>query len=303
MLIIHKLFSIGIQGNILKWIKSFLSNRTQQVELDGKKSCSVSVTSGVPQGSVLGPLLFSIFINDLPSIVSGPIFMFADDTKIFRVIRNKEDQLALQNDLNLLHEWSLQWQLNFNVVKCKHLHFGTEHFIGSFYLNNTVIDSVISHKDLGIIFDNHLKFHNHTTEVTAKANCLLGLIRKSFDYLELDMLVTLFVTIVRPTLEYSNPVWGPQFILDQRKLEKVQRRATRLLPSLADKPYPERLSSLQLPSLQYRRLRGDLILLYKILNGYFSSDFPNFFIYSNNITRGHQFKLFKSSSRLKCRSD
>jgi len=301
--LIYKLSSIGIQGNILKWIKSFLSNRTQQVVLNGKKSSSVPVTSGVPQGSVLGPLLFSIFINDLPSIVSSPILMFADDTKIFRVIRNKEDHSALQNDLNLLYEWSLQWQLNFNVVKCKHLHFGADHFFGSFYLNSTVIDSVISHKDLGIIFDNHLKFHDHTTEVTAKANRLLGLIRKSFEYLEPDMLVTLFVTIVRPTLEYSNPVWGPQFILDQRKLEKVQRRATRLLPSLADKPYPERLSLLQLPSLQYRRLRGDLILLYKILKGYFSSDFNNFFTYSNNITRGHQFKLFKSFSRLKCRSD
>ena len=128
-------------------------------------------------------------------MVSSPILMFADDTKIFRVIRNKEDHSALQNDLNLLYEWSLQWQLNFNVVKCKHLHFGAEHFFGSFYLNSTVIDSVISHKDLGITFDNHLKFHDHTTEVTAKANCLLGLIRKSFEYLEPDMLVTLFVTI------------------------------------------------------------------------------------------------------------
>ena len=81
-----------------------------------------------------GPLLFSIFINDLPSIVSSPTFLFADDTKIFQVIRNEEDHLALQKDLNLLHEWSLRWQLNFNVAKCKHLHFGTAHSYGSFTL-------------------------------------------------------------------------------------------------------------------------------------------------------------------------
>ena len=166
-----------------------------------------------------------------------------------------------------------------------------------------MIDSVLSHKDLGIIFDNNLKFHEHTIEVTAKANRLLGLIKKSFDYLEPDMLVKLFVTMVRPTLEYSNSVWGPSFILDQRKLEKVQRRATRLIPTIADMQYSERLSTLQLPSLTYRRLRGDLILVYKILNGYFTSDFDNLFTYSNNITRGHSLKLFKSFSKLRCRYD
>ena len=226
--------------------------------------------------------------------------MFVDDTKIFRVIRNEEDHLTLQKDLNLLHEWSLQWQLNVNVAKCKHLHFGTARSYGSFYLSGALVDSVTSHKDLGIVFDNHLKFHDHTIEVTAKANRLLGIIRKSFEYLEPDMLVKLFVSIVRPTLEYSNSVWGP---LDQRKIEKVQRRAIRLIPTLADKSYSERLSLLQLSSLAQQRLRGDLILLYKILNNYFSSDFHNFFTYTNTITRGHQFKLFKSFSGLKCRSD
>ena len=117
------------------------------------------------------------------------------------------------------------------------------------------------------------------------------------------MLLKLFVTMVRPTLEYSNSVWGPSFILDQRKLEKVQCRATHLIPTIADMPYSERLSTLQLPSLAYQRLRGDLILVYKILNGYFTSDFDNLFTYSNNITRGHSLKLFKSFSKLRCRYD
>ena len=122
--LLHKLSSFGIHGNMLKWIKCFLSNRKQQVVLNGRKSCPVPVTSGVPQGSVLGPLLFSIFVNDLPSIVSSLIYLFTDDTKIFHVVRNKGDHIALQNDLNSLYEWSLKCQLSFNISKCKHLHFG-----------------------------------------------------------------------------------------------------------------------------------------------------------------------------------
>ena len=170
-------------------------------------------------------------------------------------------------------------------------------------MEGTVIDNIDSYKDLSIISDNQLKFHLHTTEVAVKANRLLGLIKKSFDYLDSDMLTKLFTAFVRPTLEYSNAVWGPFFVLDQRKVEKVQRRATRLLPSLRDKQYEERLAALQLPSLAHRHHRGDMIPLFKIINSYFNSDFSTLYTYSNtNITRGHQFKLFKCHSRLNCRS-
>ena len=156
---------------------------------------------------------------------------------------------------------------------------------------------------VGILFDHQLKFHLHTTDVAAKANHLLGLIRKSFDYLNPDMLVKLFVTVVRPTLENCNSVWGPLFIVDQRKIKKVQRRATRLLSPISDRSYGKRLSILQLPSLAYRRLRGDMILLYRILNGHFSSNFSALYTYPiTTPTRGHQFKLFKHHSRLNCRS-
>ena len=120
-----------------------------------------------------------------------------------------------------------------------------------YYLNGVVIDSVNSQKDLGILFDNQLRFHHHTTTIVAKANRLLGLIKRSFDYLNSDMLTKLFVTIVCPTLEYCNSIWGPSFILDQRKIEKVQRRATKMLPTISDKSYEERLSILKLPSLTY----------------------------------------------------
>ena len=118
------------------------------------------------------------------------------------------------------------------------------------------------------------------------------------------MLVKLFITVVRPTLEYCNSVWGPLFILDQRKIKKVQHRATRLLSPISDRLYGERLSILQLPSLAYRCLRGDMILLYKILNDYFSSDFSTPYPYPiTTTTRGHQFQLFKHHSRWNCRSN
>ena len=110
---------------------------------------------------MLGPLLFTMFINDITSTVSSPVLMFADDTKNFRFIRNGEDHAALQNDLDLLHRWSQHWQLKFNVSKCKHLHFGPPHHNGSYYLNGILIDIVTSHSNLGILFDDQLKFHDH----------------------------------------------------------------------------------------------------------------------------------------------
>ena len=191
--LLQKLTSFGIHGNILKWIENFLSNRKQQVVLNGHQSCSIPVTSGMPQGSVLGPLLFTMFVNEIPSIVSSPVLMFADDMKIFRVIRNKDDYTMLQNDLrDLLHRSSHQWQLKFNVSKCKHLHFGTAHHHG------TQIELDTSHSDLGILFDSQLKFHDHTAQVTTKANRVLGLIKKLFDYLDPIMLTQLFSRLVRP---------------------------------------------------------------------------------------------------------
>ena len=119
-----------------------------------------------------------------------------DDTKIFRVIRNGEDYTALQNDLDLLHRWSQQWQFKFDVSKCKHLHFGPAHHNGPYYLNGILINIVTSHSNLGILFDDQLKFRDHATQVTTKANRVLGLIKKSFEYLDSTMLIPLFSTLV-----------------------------------------------------------------------------------------------------------
>ena len=166
--------------------------------------------------------------------------------------------------MNCLYRWSQLWQLKFNISTCKHLHFGPAQHQGFYYLYGIPIDTVTSHNDLGIlfvVFDDKLKFHDYTAKVTTKANRILSMIKKSFEYLDSGMLSKLFTTLVRPILEYSNAIWGSLFTLDQRKVEKVQRRATHLLPSLHDKSYTERLSLLSLPSLLYRYQKGDLKFL------------------------------------------
>ena len=163
--------------------------------------------------------------------------------------------------MNALHAWSTTWQLKFNILKCKLFHLGPYHSYGSYFLNGTEIERITQHKDLGIIFDDKLKFHDHASTVAGKGNRMLGLISKSFEFLEPEMVSKLYKALVWPILEYSNPVWGPTFILDQRKIENVQRRATQLIPSIRNNAYSERLAMLDLPSINYRQKQGNLITL------------------------------------------
>ena len=143
--------------------------------------------------------------------------------------------------------------------------------------------------------DHQLKFHQPTTSVASKANQILGIISKSFEYLEIDSLPRLYKALVRPVVEYANSIWGPLYIGDQRMLEKVQKRATRLIPSLRDLPYSELLPCLHLPTLYYRRRRGDMILVYQLLNGMLDVDAATLFTFATyTSTRGHNFKLCKS---------
>ena len=164
--------------------------------------------------------------------------------------------------------------------------------------------SVDYHKDLGVTFDCYLNFHQQTSEVALKANRVLACMKRAFVDLNFDVFLKLYKALVRPIMEYANIIWGPHFLLDKRKLERVQRRATKLIPQLRDKLYQHRLISLDLPSLHYRNIRGDLIFLYKLINGYFILDFSTFFTLSLNVhTRGNSLKLYKPYTHLQCRSN
>ena len=231
-----------------------------------KKSSWQDVKSGISQGSILGPLLFFTYVNDLPKSISSQVFLFADDTKIMQSISTLADHVQLQTDLDNLAKWCDTWQLNFNATKCKAIHFGRATYsYGDYYLNGILLDSVDSYKDLGILFDTGLKFHQHASETALKANSVLACIRREFITLNESVLLPLYKSKVLPILEYGNVIWGPHYVLDQCKLEGVQQCTTKLVPSLRDGSYIDRLTSLNLPSLLYRFRRRDLIFLFKLL--------------------------------------
>ena len=293
--LIHKLRCYGISGKLLVWIEKFLTTRTQQVALNGFSSDWTEVVSGVPQGSVLGPLLFLVFVNDMPETVRSSIMMFADDTKLYSRVDTLQNEL--QPDLEALVRWSETWQMPFNKKKCKVLHLGRRNPNCSYAIGGTELETVQVEKDLGIQIDQDLKFRKHAATVVAKAFQILAVIRRSFALMDVRTLPTLFKSLVRPHLEYGNLVWGPFNRADQRLVERVQRRATRMVQSLRHLPYEERLRLLQLPSLYYRHRRGDMIHAYQMFRGGVDADPSHFFLLpTETITRGHPYKISKPSA-------
>ena len=288
-----KLRGYGIKGRILTWIKAFLTNRRQRVVINGSRSSWADVTSGIPQGSVLGPVLFICYINDMPSSVQSSIYLFADDAKLCRNIASDDDPPALQHDLQQLEKWSEEWQLHFNPSKCKVMHLGHQHPNRDYTMGATTLATTTSEKDLGVYVDTELTFEKHIETVVNQANRMLGLIRRSYTYLDSQSLLKLYTSLVRATLEYANAAWTPILRRDQILLENVQRRATKLIPELRDRDYEDRLRALKLPSLYYRRARGDMIEAYKFTHSIYKTEQEPLQRESNTMTRGHSHKLKK----------
>ena len=196
-----KMESLGIKGDILNWIKSFLRGRTQCVNVDGAFSSWRKVISGIPQGSVIGPLLFVIFINDMPDEVKHNFCkLFADDCKLYGIVEATGENFV-QTDLTSLEEWSKVWQLPFNAKKCKVMHFGYNNPNRSYILNGLALDPVTSEKDLGVMVDNKLKFHVHAAAATKKANQMLGVIKRTYVTRDATTMATLYKSMVRPHME------------------------------------------------------------------------------------------------------
>ena len=293
--LLTKLRGYGIEGKVLQWIKAFLLNRTQRIKVGNETSASSKVTSGIPQGSILGPVLFTIFINDLPESVDSIVKVFADDTKLYN---NSKNHRTIQKDLDTIQNWSSIWQLGFNIKKCKCLHVGQKNERHEYILKTAAgpieIAEVAEEKDLGIWFDDELKFERHITEKINKANQSVGIIKKNFEFMDMEIFLLLYKAIVRPHLEYGQSIWHPNLKKQVKAVEKVQRRATKLVKEIAELTYEERLEWLGLPSMKYRRLRGDMITVFNIFQ---RGDQNTFFKFNLDIgTRGHSLKIFKSHS-------
>ncbi len=288
-----KLESYGISGNTLNWIKDFLNDRRQKVIVNGEESQWQGVLSGVPQGSVIGPLLFIIFINDMPETCSSFIQMFADDAKVFAEVNCDMQNAHLQQDLDSLQIWANNWQLVFNAKKCKVMHLGKGNNKYDYYMGGETLEKVQNEKDLGVLVDDQLRFDTHIENQVMKANKILGLIRRSFTCLDKSSFCTLYKSIVRTHLEYANAVTYPQFEKESKLLEEVQRRATKQVAELKDLSYTDRLKALKLPSLLYRRKRGDMIEVFKYCCDLYSVNPSPLHLDEGSVTRGHKFKLYK----------
>ena len=297
--LINKLKSVGASTEVVNWTVNHLSKRQQTVIVNGEESSPITVTSGVPQGSVYGPVLFLVFINDLPDVITNPVKMFADDTKIYRRVDTQADCQSLQDDINGMQGWSGESQMRFHPLKCKVLRIGNEHPTFQYEMtdrngNVVPLEFVRCEKDIGVCMDNKLSFTDQVSEVTSKGLRTVGLIRRKFETLDKQMFLDLFKSQARPIVESSNLVWTPSTKRDQIELEKVQRRASSYVSGLQHLDYENRMRALGLPSLAYRRRRGDMIEMYKRVNGCYDEEFPWVKIDSNpKGLRGTQFKLVK----------
>ena len=291
--LIAKLEALGVQGNVLRWISNYLSNRRQRVSIRGSVSEWLPVESGVPQGSVLGPILFLFYINDLVDGLECPILLFADDAKIFKEIRSQEDVELLIQDMKKIEEWSNKWLLAFNEDKCSTMHIGYLNQKVDYKLNDKILKKTDLEKDLGVYISDDLKPSRHVSVVAAKANKIVGLMKKNFDFLDAETILAIHCGVIRPILEYAVQSWCPYLNKDIEELEKVQHRVTKLVPGMSDWTYEARCKELKLPTLKQRRSRGDLIETYKILNGHEGSDYTKFFELREGSTRGNDWKLKK----------
>ena len=268
-LLLHKLKQYGINGPLLNWLSSYLSNRKQRVVVNGEASGWLPVTSGVPQGSILGPLLFLLFINDMPSVVNAPIALFADDAKLFKEIRSREDSLSLQQDIDKLLDWGKRWGMVFNVLKCKVLRVTRSRPKTFTYIMDTVeLEIVETFKDLGILISSDLSWGAQTDEVVSKCNRLMGMVKRTVGYsAPPNVTLTLYQSLVRSNLDYASSVWAPHSRSHMLRLETIQRSASRYILHYPDNNYQQRCMELNLLPLSYRREINDILFLFKCMQG------------------------------------
>lgn len=273
--LIEKLAAYGFTGNFSNWIRSYLTDRFFFVVVKGYESELFNVTSGIPQGSHLGPILFNIYINDLPNnFVSSTPYLFADDLKIARTIKTEADVLMMQYDLDRLCNWCQVNGMELNVDKCFFLKFTRKNrsIASEYFIDGKALQEVDKIKDLGIIVDRKLTFLPHIDDIVKRSSRMLGfIIRNSKIFKRSQTRITLYNALVRSLLEYCPVVWRPHYATHTLRIERVQKLFLWHL-SYFEKigkkklSYNEKLKHFKMSSLSKRRVLLDLIFMYKIFN-------------------------------------
>ena len=278
-----KVEAYGFKSNLLQWIRAFLNDRTQCVYVGLDVSSPKAITSGVPQGSVLGPLLFLIYVNDLPDHIQSPagIKIFADDTKLYLGYTDNQNAPLIQS-LYQFCSWSHTWQLSVAYTKCSVISFGSHGYepTSLYSLSGIPLQFVSSIRDLGVCLNSDLMPSMHCSNIAAMAFNRSCLLLKSFHSNDVSLLVRLYKVYVRPLLESNTQVWNPWLHKDIHCIERVQRFFTRAIfkrAGISYMDYVDRLANLGLQSLEYRRVFYDLVMCYKIYNNLVDLPFESFF--------------------------
>ncbi len=302
-----KCASYGLSGFLLNWIEAFLSDRTFRVKVSNTFSEWAPVSSGVPQGTILGPTLFLIYINDVITVCGGTVCckMYADDLKLYSEIRDANDTIAVQTTLADLQQWSQLWQLPIAKHKCSVLHIGKKNTGNVYTIDNSVIPAEKVCRDLGVYVTSDLSWSYHCSHISKKANDVTNMLFRCFLSASQAVLLKAYKVYVRPHLEYCSSVWSPYLKKDIIALTKVQNYFTRRLFANCRIPYccsDERDRYLHLETLEIRRVKADLIMVYKIIFKQVSLELNDFFEFApDRGTRGHNFKLRANTSHLDVR--
>ena len=302
--LIHKLKYYGITGPISSWIESFLTERTQQVVINGSASTPIQVTSGVPQGTVLGPLFFLLYINDLPNNLTSNVRLFADDCLLYLPVKSDNDTSLLQNDLLKLEEWQNTWLMKFNPTKCFTMTLASRKPTPNHYtFCGQQLKSVQSHCYLGVQISNTLNWTTQCNSVAKKAQQTLGVIRRNLNKCPTHIKSIAYTTLVRPILEYASASWDPHCLKHIKTLERIQRQAARFCTqnySREPGTVTQLLKDLQWDTLQTRRKIKRLSIIYKMEHNLIDIPLDHYIQHNTRPSRKHdsQFLQIRHSANI-----